>query len=667
MVEPSQSATSLDLENWVIEQLLVSQEAGPHGIEDISEVAAHPLEKVAACTVSLRTAAWEPPTRRIAVVDLMSGDFRFLDLPFADCADATWSPDGRRLALLAAIDGEASQAVVIDPAGRGSVVQVSKAAGSVESCHWAPDGSELALIVADAGAELSDIHGSGLVGPAAADESWRPRVSPGHVGGRVLVVWSPAEDELVKVSDLNAWEAAWCGQGGLVAVTTEDPGEGAWYGAQLTWIDRSGSAERALHTDHRQLFQPRASASGGRWSVLSGVASDRGLQSGALLVGEPNGDPSVLDTAGVDVSDHRWLDERHLLFAGLRGLETVIGVCDIDAGSLRVVWSGPETSGKYQPEVSGSTVTGPVVVMEDHLNPPRLGIIEGNVFRDVLATAGPETSYAAARAGATTAVSWRSTDNTMVQGLLTRPPGHGPHALVVAIHGGPIAAWRNTWTWRDPFTTLLVNRGYAVLRPNPRGSTGRGQAYAEAVLGDMGGMDVDDILTGIESLVEQGLVDSGRIGITGNSYGGFMASWMPSQTEMFAAAVARSPVTDWVTQHLTSNIGEFDRMILRGDVFDPESQYRTRSPLTHHDRITTPILFTAGARDLATPASQAQLLHTALVERGVETQLVIYPEEGHGVRQLRTLADQCARMIAWFERFMPANTTSQTDSGARAD
>lgn len=646
---------TLDIEDWVLQELRMGQQPPTHGVEDISEVAPHPFEKVVACTVSLRTSPLEPLRHQIAVIDLASGDSRVLDLSFGECSGATWAPDGRRLALLAAIEGEGTQAVVADPAGNGSVLHVSKTTGSVESCQWSPDESDLALIVAEIGAEISDVHGSGRVGIASAEESWRPLVSPGHAGRRNLMVWSPERDVFVKVTDLNVWEVAWCGDAGLIAVTSEGAGEGDWYEAELAWIDSAGSAQRPLFKPKRQLFQPRSAPGGGRWTAISGAASDRGLQSGLLLVGEQHGDVSVLDTAGADVSDHRWLDDSRVLFAGLRGLETVIGVCDVDAGTVRREWSGPETSGKYQPEVSGNDVTGPVVVLEDHLHPPRLGVVADGGFTEVFATGGPGTSYTAAHGGRTEAVSWHSTDGTLVEGLFTSPAGDAPHALVVVVHGGPITACRNTWTWRDPYTTLLVGRGYAVLRPNPRGSTGRGASFAEAVLGDMGGMDLDDILTGIESLVEDGHVDPERVGITGNSYGGFMACWAPCQTDVFAAAVARSPVTDWVTQHLTSNLGEFDRVMLTGEVFGPESQYRTRSPLTYHHRITTPILFTAGAHDLATPASQAQLLHTALLERGVETQLVVYPEEGHGVRQPQANADQCARMIAWFERFMPPN------------
>ncbi|RYI99476.1 MAG: S9 family peptidase [Actinomycetales bacterium] len=193
-----------------------------------------------------------------------------------------------------------------------------------------------------------------------------------------------------------------------------------------------------------------------------------------------------------------------------------------------------------------------------------------------------------------------------------------------------------------------------MLRPNPRGSAGRGASFAEAVIGDMGGLDVQDILSGIEHLVTTGVADPDRIGIVGQSYGGFLACWMPVVSDVFKASVSRSPCTDWRSFHLTTNIPEFDDLFLDGDIWDDGSQYLTRNPLTHHARNTTPTLLTAGRLDLATPANQAEQMYRALEANGVPAALAIYPEEGHGVQQPPALADQCARMVAWFERFMPA-------------
>jgi dipeptidyl aminopeptidase/acylaminoacyl peptidase len=213
-----------------------------------------------------------------------------------------------------------------------------------------------------------------------------------------------------------------------------------------------------------------------------------------------------------------------------------------------------------------------------------------------------------------------------------------------------VGAYRSTWA----AFSLLVSRGYAVLYPNPRGSTGRGQAFAEMVYGDMGGNDTQDLLSGIDALIERGIVDASRVGVMGGSYGGFMSSWLVTQTHRFAAAVAISPVTDWVSQHYTSNIGFFDQIFLQDDPTNAAGRYITRSPITYASRVQTPTLLTAGAVDRCTPPTQAEEFYRALIEHGVVSELVLYPGEGHGVSSFPAVIDFNTRIVGWFERFMPA-------------
>jgi dipeptidyl aminopeptidase/acylaminoacyl peptidase len=648
------------VEDWVADHLGRGVRPGPLGVVDVTQAAPHPTRDLVACTVHVRRTFAEEPHRRVALVALDTGRVRLLTVPFPQSSSPSWSRDGR-LAVVGMDDDGGATAVVLDLVGDDiSPGPVCQAPGFVETCSWSRDGSRLALLVASPGAEISDVYGSGLVG-GGDRESWRPRVLP-HADasspGRVACVWDPGEASPRQVSGRNVWELEWCGDDALLALTSEGADENAWYAAVLTRLDVAGGTERVLHEPPHQLAQPRCSPDGRSWSVLSGVQSDRGLPAGALLVSRDGATPSVLDTSGVYVNDHRWVDATTILLAGLRGLDTVVARVDVSSGELRPVWTGPQTCGELQPEVAGVPGRPPVVVLEDHLTPPTLGVLDDAGFRPVLAAEGDGTRFQAARAGETTRLSWPSSDGLRMEGLLTVPgTGSGPHALVVNVHGGPTHAWRSTWSGRDPHTSALVARGYAVLRPNPRGSTGRGPEFVEGVYGDMGGLDVDDVVSGVRHLVDTGVADPARLGITGISYGGFMAAWVPCCSGLFAAAVARSPATDWVTQTLTSNIAEFDRLFVQGDPFDPVSSYVTRSPLHHQHRIRTPMLLTAGLQDLATPPSQAQVLYSALARRGAEAGLVLYPEEGHGVRRPDAVADQVARMVAWFERFMPASSS----------
>lgn len=134
-----------------------------------------------------------------------------------------------------------------------------------------------------------------------------------------------------------------------------------------------------------------------------------------------------------------------------------------------------------------------------------------------------------------------------------------------------------------------------------------------------------------------------------------MASWLVTQDERWAAAVPCSPITNWYSQHFTSNIPYFDSYFLDADVAQPGSRYYSRSPVLQVSRVRTPCLNMAGALDRCTPATQAQEFHQDLLGAGVESQLVVYPNEGHGVRAFPTLIDFCCRVLDWFQRHMPAH------------
>ena len=154
-------------------------------------------------------------------------------------------------------------------------------------------------------------------------------------------------------------------------------------------------------------------------------------------------------------------------------------------------------------------------------------------------------------------VRWQAPDGLEIEGWLLRPQGQGPHPLIMSIHGGPVWHYRPIWLGRGGASLMLINRGYALFFPNPRGSSGRGQDFARRVLGDMGGADTHDLLSGLDHLVARGIADPRRLGVMGASYGGFMAAWLITQDSRFSAAVPVVPITNFVTAHLLSNIPQW--------------------------------------------------------------------------------------------------------------
>jgi dipeptidyl aminopeptidase/acylaminoacyl peptidase len=202
-------------------------------------------------------------------------------------------------------------------------------------------------------------------------------------------------------------------------------------------------------------------------------------------------------------------------------------------------------------------------------------------------------------------------------------------------------------------SALLLTRGFAFLQPNPRGSAGRGQDFAARVVGDMGGADLDDVLTGVDAAVAAGHADPDRLVLTGGSYGGFMAAWIPTRDRRFKASVSISPVTDWWSERFDSSLGAWVGDFLGGQPHEVPGEYTSRSPVLGAGNVSTPVLLTAGRHDRATPVGQAVEFYRALREQGVPTEVVVYPQEGHGVGEFPAVVDLATRTIRWFERFLP--------------
>ena len=195
---------------------------------------------------------------------------------------------------------------------------------------------------------------------------------------------------------------------------------------------------------------------------------------------------------------------------------------------------------------------------------------------------------------------------------MTPRGAEGPLPLLTLVHGGPTWNWGAFFSDSEPNAVLLASAGYACLLPNPRGSIGRGHAFAQAVIGDSGGMDFQDVMAGVDACIAMGVADPERLGISGLSYGGYMAGWAVTQTDRFKAAVAMSVVSNYVSFHLTSEVWMYDEMILEGEWNDPTSQYVERSPVTHAHRCRTPTLVIQGAEDRCTPVGQGWELANAI-------------------------------------------------------
>lgn len=641
------------------------RQAGTEQFFDANEVQASADGAHAVFTGVLMDKPEGTPATRIVQVDLTSGDMRVLTFgPHAD-RHPKYAPDGRQIAFLSDRRSPANFQLYLLNLRTGAAQAAPAVNGWVEFLHWSPDGRRILLGVAGNGADLAGAQGGVATKEVAASlPSWMPDVEVGNECYRWRRVWiyELASDQVreIRWGEENVWEAVWCGNDSIAAIVSPKPGEESWYHVDVQLLELASGSIRELYAPDVQLGCLASSPSGQQLAVVEALCSDRMLVAGDLkLIDSQTGAVEGIETNGVDVTYIEWQGEHSMLVAGHRGFESVVGT--VTQSKFAELWRSQEitTAGVYL-TVSGYGNCGDcVLVGEGFLRSPEIARIQGGTYQAVRSF---DLGYAkvADALHMIEPTTWNAPDGLQIQGWLLRTKGSGPAPLVMYVHGGPVWHWRPMWLGRGSAAVLmLLRRGCAVFFPNPRGSSGRGQQFARRVLGDMGGADTLDYLSGIDHLVEQGIADAERLGVVGASYGGFMVSWLISHDTRFSAAVSVAPMINYVTQHLLSNISQFAALFLGDTYTNPSGPYFQRSPLMHAHKVKTPTLNICGGLDRSAPPEEAFQFHRALLENGVTSVLLTYPEEGHGVRRLPATADYAARVVGWFQQHIPTEATRE--------
>ncbi len=263
--------------------------------------------------------------------------------------------------------------------------------------------------------------------------------------------------------------------------------------------------------------------------------------------------------------------------------------------------------------------------------------------------------------GASEVITWKSKDGSLVEGVLLKPVGYAPGTkvpLIVSAHGGPTGAHTNGFKGGTGPGQSWAARGWAVFYPNPRGSTGYGEKWMRGNIPDWGGGDYRDIMTGVDELIRKGIADSTQMAFEGWSYGGYMTSWVVSQTGRFKAAMMGAGLPSLLSMAGTTDIpGYIDTFFngmpqYDGSLINPSVKLLLeRSAISYSDRVTTPLLILHGGNDERVPIGQPMEFYRALKNRGKTTELVFYPREGHGFSEYYHQMDRMQREYEWIARY----------------
>ena len=609
----------------------------------------------------------DTPTTRICILNVGSKSVETLTCGPNNDRLPQWSKDGQKLAFLSdrGLEGD-FQLFIHQLNNPDELLRTPNVDGSVEHFQWSLNNSHILMggsINLPGTESASTIEGRNSDRMPKAD--WMPAIKSGDVDDLWRTLWlfdleigtlrSLNQPREGRVPAWNVWEASWCGSDHLAAIVSERPQEGEWYDSKLALMQVDSGVVDVIYRPRRQLSFPVCSPSGRHIAVIEGLSSDRGCVAGDILcIDVSNRALRRLDTNQVDVVHVTWKVEDSLLVMGIRGLSMVAGVIHLAESQFEEIWSTDEASGYFRPEITWLSDRAFAIVIQSWTRYPEIALKSPGSFSTIISFDHEGAAWLRAQLGEIRALAWLGPDDIEIQGLLYVPKDIAPpYSLILNVHGGPVLSFRNNWPG-DSYIALLVSRGFAVLNVNPRGSCGRGQRFAELIVGNFGGDETGDHLAGIELLESQGLVDSNRIGVTGSSHGGFMASWIITQSKLFAASLPISAITNWHSLQLTSNISpNFGATFLScASGVDSVNNLMKCSPVSFAGTYPTPVLQIAGGEDLCVLPSQALEYHRAC--RTVKSIVVTYPGEGHGiVSGRRAFLDMCVRAVIWFERFIP--------------
>ena len=617
-----------------------------------------------------------------------------------------WSPVGKRIAFLATADNRSGIWVTSIDGGVPRFIAAVKGTNffityAGEPFAWSPDSKSIAYITASEEPGIDPLFGDKQTDPLVVDriqyksrtsfsdnlrthvwltdvENSEPRQLTTGLAYDHALSFSPRSDEIAFVSNHEL-----------------DPD--ATNNSDIFAVDLRGQVRQITNTKGCE-YEPAWSPDG-KWiaylatkrevTTIDSVAEDT-----HVWVISAGGDDRRDLTTSQDrrARNPRWRsDSRALYFsAGDRG-QTLVYEADIERARVRPVFGAVDQrrTGEFNSEFKGSLdstspttvdqriqviafsisnqlsrselVTGsnriPIqlttmaAIISDPLHPGELWIGRGNVL--TRATSHNDANRRSGSLSEPEEYRFKSFDGTEIQGWLMKPSGwrvDRKYPLILSIHGGPHGMYGYAF---NPTFQVYSAHGYAVLFLNPRGSSGYGQKFSDGTLNEWGGGDYRDLMAGVdEALKRYQWIDPNRLAVTGGSYGGFMTNWIITQTPRFKAAVSVASVSNLISFYSTSLYQDLIHAEFGGFPWDNYDLLWQWSPLRYAKQAQTPTMFIHGESDNDVHITQAEEMYMALKRRGVETVLVRYPREGHGLREPRHRVDALEKTLSWFDRFL---------------
>ncbi|HLT48063.1 MAG TPA: S9 family peptidase [Rubricoccaceae bacterium] len=590
----------------------------------------------------------EPARSELHVYRLADDTDRVVLTAEVDPGSIRWVPDAEQhqISYLARGEGDEATALYAVEAATGVVRRVVGFETAIGGYAWHEDGERVAFIAAEPRPEADDAV------------PYRPVVYEEGYTQRPVYVAEAYGDDAPRMLDVGgtAYGLAWH-PGDLLAVAVAPTPlvDDRYMRQRIAFFDvRTGEEVGAVA--HEGKLGPMAWSPDGERLAFIGSANVNDPQQGRLyVVGDEGGAPrDVLPDLEGHVIGIAWLDEETIGYVAAVGVETVYGAVEAGGGEDRVFIppgsvvfeSASANAGGDVVALVGHTPEHPAEVYlwtQDDREPRRLTNV--NPWLEAIQLAPQEV------------ITYEARDGLEIQGMLIRPlSGEAPAPLIVVVHGGPESHYANGWltNYSTP-GQMAAAEGYAVFYPNYRGSTGRGVAFSTLSQGDPAGAEFDDVIDGIDHLIEAGVADPARVGVTGGSYGGYATGWLSTRySDRIAAGVMFVGISNKISKVGTTDIPQEEFFVhARKRPWDDWQFFLERSPIYYAGQSRTPLLILHGEDDPRVNPGQSFELYRHLRLRGqAPVRLVLYPGEGHGNRRATARYDYSLRMLRWFDHYL---------------
>ncbi len=562
-----------------------------------------------------------------------------------------WGPDGRLYFMTSDTDfHNQTQVYSVDSGGNDLQIH-SSAEHGLSSYSWDADGSTLAYTAMEpVSAERREMEERGYDMIVSGENQ------------RYMRLWVQPRDgdaEIITPDSLYIWDFTWEPNGERLAVRISDePGadEDQLY-SRISVINSDGSGLQDLMSSPKKKAAMSWSPDGSKLAVLAGKVYSDPLPQRIWMVdtdGSGERDLTPENWEGT-VESIYWRDNSTLLFTAVERSVTTLNSMGIDRGEIIRITGGEDEIFRSISTDEQMNTFAAAVNTQEHPNEVYTGTFQSDGFNRI--------SYhnewlSELELGEQSSITWKGADDVEIEGILVKPVGFEEgtrYPLAILPHGGPEGISMNGWNTRALYPVqVLANEGYVVLKPNYRGSGGRGTDFASANHRDLGGKEFDDVLLGIDHLDEVGLIDPDRVGISGTSYGGYFAAWAATRySDRFAAGITFAGLSNWISFMGTTDIPH-EMSVVHWDLywFDNPGQNFERSPVAWLNQADTPLLVVHGLADDRVHPEQSIQLHQFLEIKGIPTGLVLYPRQPHGLTERAHQLDFMTRMIDWFEEHL---------------